>query len=131
MLPLYKIHIALFGVSCGLRPQPIVSRVLYAHNCLQTELYPIHNYTNENVWKYVYSPSSITCVSLICSPRNVLCPPNTTSNTLVGLITYDDKEWSHLLLTLSGKCICRITIHCYVYNYMTSSLLPENPNTGF
>ena len=42
---------------------------------------------------YVYSPSSMTCVSLIGLPRNVLCPPNTTSNTLLGLITNDDKEW--------------------------------------
>ena len=80
-------------------------------------LYPViknNNYTNENVWKCVFSPSSITCVSLIRS-KTLLLPPNTTSNTLVGLIANDDKEWIYLLVTLSGKCICRITIHSYVY----------------
>ena len=61
-------------------------------------LYPVirnnNNYTNENVWKCVYSPSSITCVSLIGSrTKPLLFPPNTTSNTFVGLIASDDKEW--------------------------------------
>ena len=71
----------------------------------------------------VYSPSSITCVSLIISSTDSLHPPNTTSNTLVGLIMSDDKECQYLSVTLSGKIICRITIL-----YMTS-LLPENHNT--
>ena len=91
-------------------------------------LYPViknNNYTNENVWKCVFSPSSITCVSLIRS-KTLLLPPNTTSNTLLGLIANDDKEWIYLLVTLSGKCICRITIHSYVY---MTSLLQKNHNT--
>ena len=78
------------------------------------------------MWKCVYSPSSITYVSLIGILTMLLCPPNTTSNTFVGLITSDDKEGPNLLVTLSGKCICRITIHCYVY---ITSLLQENHNT--
>ena len=73
----------------------------------------------------IYSPSSITCVSLIRSTsKTLLLPPNTTSNTFVGLITSDDKEWRNLIVTLSGKCICRITI-----DYYMTSLLSKNPNT--
>ena len=36
---LLAIYIILFLLLCFIRPRPIISRVLYAHNCLQPGLY--------------------------------------------------------------------------------------------
>ena len=54
----------------------------------------------------MYLLSSITAVSLIVD--NPLCPPNSIIQLVVGVTLHTEREYQHLLVTLSGRLIYKI-----------------------